>query len=189
MKEEWKYIEGYDDKYSISSYGNIRRNYVLTKWGSKTESKVPIKINKDRNGYLKCDLIQYGGKRKGCLLHRLVAQTFIPNPNGYKEINHIDGNKENNNINNLEWCSRSYNIRHAIDTGLLRPCQGKTHFRSKPVMQIDPNTKEVIRVWDSVNMATRALGGKRSYGGSHIWDVIKGKRHTCFGYEWKLFDE
>lgn len=187
--EIWKYIEGYGDKYSISSYGNIKRNYVLTKWGTKVKSQTPIKIHKDRNGYLRCDLIQYGGKRKGRLLHRLVAKAFLSNPLNYKEINHIDGNKENNKVTNLEWCTRAYNIRHAVDTGLWKPKEGVNHFRSKPVMQIDPTTKEIIKVWDSVNMATRALGGKRSYGGSHIWDVIKGKRHTCFGYEWKLFDK
>lgn len=187
--EKWKYVKGYEDKYSISSYGNLKRNYTKIINGKKIKSTQPIKIYTDKNRYLRCDLISYEGKRKSALIHRLVAQEFILNPNNYNEINHIDGNKSNNRIDNLEWCNRAYNMRHASNNNLLRPPSGNQHFRSKAVCQIDPNTNKVVKIWESVNMATRALGGRRSYGGSHIWDVIKGKRKTCFGYKWKLFDE
>lgn len=60
------------------------------------------------------------GKRATCLLHRLIAETFLPNPEGFPIVNHLDGNKKNNSVSNLEWCSYSMNNQHAVDTGLRR---------------------------------------------------------------------
>jgi hypothetical protein len=59
------------------------------------------------------------GKTYRKYIHRMVAEAFIPNPHGYSEVNHIDGDKSNNHVSNLEWCSRSYNIKHALKKGLL----------------------------------------------------------------------
>lgn len=65
------------------------------------------------------------GKRTTCLLHRLIAETFLPNPEGFPVVNHIDGNKKNNSVSNLEWCSYSRNNQHAVDTGLRKPTPKK----------------------------------------------------------------
>ncbi len=68
--------------------------------------------------YYRVPLTDVNHNRKYYLVHRLVAETFIPNPNKFKDVNHKDGNKLNNNVNNLEWCTRSYNLIHAYNNGL-----------------------------------------------------------------------
>ena len=98
-------IRGYPD-YDIDEKGNVRNKHGKC-----------LKPGKSRKGYLCVYLYDKFHKRKGFSVHRLVAETFIPNPKHLKEINHIDGNKENNCIENLEWCTSSENIQHAIKMG------------------------------------------------------------------------
>lgn len=100
-----------NDKYLITSKGDI---YRLIKHGKRVfELQAKRKHN---NEYLRGVI-----DGKDVYIHRLVAEAFIPNPHNYKEINHIDGNKENNNAENLEWCSRKQNCIHAYKTGLRKP--------------------------------------------------------------------
>ena len=82
-------------------------------------------------GYVHVSLAYLQGYSKPFLVHRLVAQTFIPNPDNKPQINHIDGNKQNNNVNNLEWCTRAENQLHAFETGLQSSIQGEDHALSK----------------------------------------------------------
>lgn len=82
-------------------------------------------------GYVHVSLVYTKGKSKPFLMHRLVAQTFIPNPENKPQINHIDGNKENNHITNLEWCTSSENRQHAIQTGLHKAVQGEDQWMAK----------------------------------------------------------
>lgn len=96
--EIWKKINGYYN-YEVSNYGRI-----------KSKNKI-LKPQLKGNGYLQVSLCA-NGKCKTFILHRLVAKTFIPNPNNYKEVNHKDENKYNNNVSNLEWCTRSYNMKY-----------------------------------------------------------------------------
>ena len=104
----WKDIKNYEGLYTINENGEIKN--------SKGELR---KINYAKNGYCIIDLYKHN-IRKTYFVHRLVAEAFIPNPNNYKLINHIDGDKNNNNIKNLEWCTYSYNNKHAIDNKLRR---------------------------------------------------------------------
>lgn len=101
-----KKIEGYEN-YSISEDGRVYN----TKFGRN------IKHNLNSIGYSRVSLSNKG-KQKQLLVHRLVAQAFIPNPNNLPEVNHKDGNKRNNNVDNLEWTTRSENEEHAYRTGL-----------------------------------------------------------------------
>lgn len=103
--KEFKQID-YNNNYLINKEGKVYSLYT---------NKF-IKPTKSKSGYL---YITFNDNKK-IRLHRLIALAFIPNPNNYLEINHIDGNKENNNINNLEWCSREQNRKHAIKLGLLK---------------------------------------------------------------------
>lgn len=99
--QNWKFIDGYEGLYKISPTGDV--------WSCrKNRLKIPSEQN---NGYMLVFLVK-DGKRKACLIHRLVAQTYIDNPCNLAEVNHVDGNKKNNKVSNLEWCSRSDNLKH-----------------------------------------------------------------------------
>ena len=106
--ERWSSIP--NTHYSISSEGRVRNDET-----NKIKS-----MDATSDGYHKVDLYS-NGKRTSVRVHRLVAEAFIPNPNELPQINHIDGNKENNNINNLEWVNNSQNMIHAYRTGLATP--------------------------------------------------------------------
>lgn len=97
----------YSDQYEVSSDGHIRN--------SKTKRILREFIGND--GYLRT---QFDGKTR--LVHRVVAETFLENPINLPEVNHIDGNKQNNSVYNLEWCSRNYNLKHAYSVGLRSAC-------------------------------------------------------------------
>ena len=110
--EIWKDIP--ELPYEISSLGNVRRK-ANAKYKYKRGGYVKPYIN--NKGYL-CINLWNEGKCYKRQVHRLIAQAFIPNPNQLNEINHIDGNPKNNSINNLEWCTHQYNMKHSWDTGL-----------------------------------------------------------------------
>ncbi len=104
--EEWKDIPGYNGDYQSSTLGNVR---------NKSGKILKQRINKHRSNY---KLIRFYGKSPFLKVHRLIALTFIPNPNNKPEVNHINGNKEDNNIQNLEWVTRKENVNHAKNSGL-----------------------------------------------------------------------
>lgn len=109
--EVWKDIKGYEGLYQISDYGRIKSFYRTT-----THTRI-LKERTHRDGYLYVGLYK-NGKTTTAKSHRLVALYFIPNPENKPQVNHKDGNKLNNNVENLEWCTAAENARHAVDTGL-----------------------------------------------------------------------
>lgn len=116
MQEVWKDIKGYEGLYQISNLGNVK-SLKRKSLNFKCE-KDKILINcKTSQGYEKVMLCK-NKQVKNQMIHRLVAKAFIPNPNNLLEINHIDGDKTNNKVSNLEWCTRSENIKHAYELGL-----------------------------------------------------------------------
>jgi hypothetical protein len=112
----WKQIEG--SEFMISSRGDVVGRKGL-----------PIKRFKTQ-GYWRLNVFQYGRYRR-LYLHRLMALAFLPNPKNLPQINHIDGDKENYSIDNLEWCDQSHNIRHAYDMGLKVGIKGSKNGRAK----------------------------------------------------------
>lgn len=111
MEEIWEDIEGYKGEYAISNLGRIK----------SIKNNIVMKPMLATNGYLVACL-WHNGKQKKIVIHRLVAQAFVPNPNNYNEVNHIDENKTNNKADNLEWCTHKYNmnygdIKHKISQG------------------------------------------------------------------------
>ena len=112
MSEEWRDIEGYEGFYQISNLGNVKS---LTNRSNHKEEKI-LKLNTNGKYYLVN--ICKNTKKKTLLIHRLVAKAFIDNPNNLPQINHINGNKLDNRVENLEWCTCRENIIHSIKTGL-----------------------------------------------------------------------
>ena len=117
MKEIWKPIKGFENKYEVSNLGNVRSldRYSRGKSGSRKFVKGKVLKPQSASGYLQVYLL-LDGKQKWFKIHRLVADAFIPNPNHLPLINHIDGNTLNNNECNLEWCDCRYNVIHGIIT-------------------------------------------------------------------------
>ena len=116
--EIWKDIEGYENKYQISNLGNVKSLETWT--GDKYIWREKILKNMVYgNGYYYVCLSK-NGKVKKYKVNRLVAQAFIPNPDNKPFTNHIDGDKLNNNVDNLEWCTQSENMKHASMIGLRK---------------------------------------------------------------------
>ncbi len=111
--EIWKDIEGYEGKYQISNLGRIKK---INKTSLNEEHYLKPYVN--QRGY--CTVKLFKTVRKEERIHRLVAQAFISNPENKTEVNHIDGNKQNNTTANLEWTTPEENVRHAFKTGLNR---------------------------------------------------------------------
>lgn len=130
MKELWKPIKGYEGLYEVSNQGRVKSLGRKTKNGFHHRVKI-LKFSIHTDDYLQVILYK-NKKRKTYKVHRLVAENFIENPNEYKEVNHINGNKKNNTVNNLEWCTRKQNMIHAGETGLL----SKESFRDIPVKAV-----------------------------------------------------
>lgn len=123
MIEIWKDIEDYEGLYKVSNLGRVKR-LERTDSNGRTLKEMIMKTNKngdEKKGYYERVYLSKDGIKKQMRVHRLVAQSFIPNPDNKQQVNHIDGNKLNNNVNNLEWVTGSENLKHAIDIGLYKP--------------------------------------------------------------------
>lgn len=165
MEEEWKYIKGFEC-YQVSNLGNVR--HVIN--GTLKFHIV--------NGYLKVGLYNSMTKQKKYFrVHRLVAEAFIPNPNNYPEVNHIDENKHNNCVINLEWCTREQNIEHSINTGT---------FKVRKVCQCDMKGN-LINIFDSASEAERATGISRT----HVCKVALERpgHKSAGGYLWVEYNK
>lgn len=162
MEEIWKNIEGFEGLYQISNYGNVKS----LKYGKESI----LKPRKNKDGYLRVGLY-INGKGKDYTIHRLVALYFIPNNDLFKtQINHKDENKENNNVNNLEWCDAVYNTNYG----------NRNKKISKQVNQYDL-TGNFIRSFPSTKEIERQLG----FANNNIGACCNGKRKTAYGFIWE----
>jgi hypothetical protein len=124
-KEEWRDVTGYEGLYQVSNLGRVKSFPCPGNYG-RSGIRTPITHYKGYKWlYLSKDKEKHNFK-----IHRLVAMAFIPNPNNYPQVNHKNGIKDDNYVENLEWCNNSQNIQHAYDTGLAQG-KGEKHFRSK----------------------------------------------------------
>ena len=136
--EQWKDIEGYDGVYQVSDLGRVRSR-------KSGEWKV-MSASKNRKGYLRLDL-SIDGKRKNASVHRLVAQAFIPNDDESKnQVNHKDENKENNRVDNLEWCTAQYNSTYN-DIHHRRRHSQLIRDKIKPLYRPDLSNKQNIEMF------------------------------------------
>lgn len=115
-EEIWKDIKDYEGLYQVSNLGRVKRVEHKRCDRNQLYKEKLIKLQTYKCGYLYVGLWK-NSKRKHHRVHRLVAEAFMPNPNNYPVINHIDSNIKNNNVNNLEWCTQSHNIKESFRLG------------------------------------------------------------------------
>lgn len=123
------------------------------------------------------------GKEECKSVHRIVAETFLENKYDNFVINHIDGNKINNRVENLEWCSQAYNIRNAFETGLNKPKTKGEHHLSRKVKQYDVYNN-YIKTWDCIKDIQQELGFKSS----NISACCRSEMKSAYGYKWKYVE-
>lgn len=168
MQEEWKRMIYHDkdlgDFYLVSNLGQIK--------GVKSGKVRSRNINHE--GYYFVGISLGNRQTKSCIkVHRAVAETFIANPNNYPVINHIDGNKLNNCVDNLEWCTQADNTRHAWDNGLITPKRGVDNHWSKLTSEDVKYIREHYILGDNM-YGTRGLA--RKFGVTH--EVIRKVIHN-----------
>ncbi len=131
--ETWIAVIGFEDFYEVSDMGNVRSSdrTIKNNFGTFTQPGRTLKGNINKAGYVKQTLTDSNKKQHTVLVHRLVAQAFLSNPENKKNVNHKDGDKSNNKLSNLEWATNSENVKHAIDTGLLRVRKGQEIYFAK----------------------------------------------------------
>lgn len=180
MNEVWKDVEGYEGLYQVSNLGRVKSLQRITKirHAIRIEKEKILKQHKNiKSGYMYVYLSN-NGKNKGFRIHRLVAETFIPNPNDLPQINHKDENKENNNVDNLEWCTAKYNCNY----GSFIEKNKKAKY--KKIIQYDLKCN-YINTWNSVKEASIKL----NILNTSISKCLKEKRNKAGGYIWKYFEE
>lgn len=165
--EHWKVVEGTYGALEVSDLGRVKSNL--------RDGRI-LKTSADSKGYLRLRMT-IKRKRYAFKVHRLVAEAFIPNPEGKPQVNHIDGDKTNNSAANLEWVSNKENAHHAIANGLwenvYKASLKENESRKRPIIAM----KDGVSIsFDSISDAERYIGSR------HITDVLKGKRKQAKGY-------
>ena len=164
----WKKFicEGQETDYSVSTEGEVRKdttNYILSQSSQQDYKFVGLIIN---------------GKQKRMRVHRMVALAFIDNPDNKPYVNHINGNRSDNNVENLEWVTPSENTQHAVDTGLFKS------GRARAVVQYNLNGEQMA-TFESASEAARQTGGSQS----KITMCCRRQRDSANDYQWRYYDD
>ena len=161
--EVWRDIENYEGLYQISNFGRVKSLHY--------EREKILKLSNAKDGYLQITLQNKGGK--SFQIHRLVANAFIPNPNNFSQVNHIDENKKNNKAKNLEWCTPLYNIRYG--NGIKK----RAINRGTSVIGVDEEGSEV-------QFYSLTEAGRNGFDSSAVLKCCKGIRNHHKGHSWKF---
>ena len=159
----WKDIYGYEGLYQVSDTGEVMN--VMT-------GKI-LKAYKEKSGYLRVGLYK-DENEKSFRVHRLVAEAFIPNPFNLPEVNHKSENKQDNRVENLEYCDRKYNINYGTRNDKVAEKVSKTVFQFSKI-------GEFIREWCSVSEIDRQLG----FDFRNVSACCRGERKSSYGFIWK----
>lgn len=169
IKEEWKFIDGYDDKYMVSNMGRIKKKSI------KTGTYVIANLNLNKKGYLIYTFYKDGIAR--CMLiHRLVAKYFIPNPNNLPIVNHINENKADARYFNLEWCSQKYNM----NVGTVKERKVKSLLSNSDVMLRKVVLLNTGEIFSNINRAYMDTG-------IPIEDILNSCNNSTFIHNTKTF--
>ena len=175
MSEIWKDVVGYEGYYQVSNLGNVKsiERTIVCKDGTRKKLKERIlKQVSNWRGYL---VVELSTKDKGKIysIHRLVAQAFIPNPENKPQVNHKDENKNNNCVENLEWCDNWVNSHYGTRNERI------ANYRKKKINQYDLEGN-FIKEWASIKEVKEQLG----YSCSAISACVIGRQKTAYGYVW-----
>lgn len=170
MQEVWKDISGYEGIYMVSNFGRIKslKRKCECYGGVRSVPERIIKVSHNKRGYKHVCLHRYGIS-KNHDLHRIIATAFIPGWFAGAVVNHKDGVKGNNNIDNLEWVTIGYNNFHAKELGLLRPRNGINHERS---IRVIDNTTGIE--YESISAMAHAMSKSRSF----LYSILKGRKRN-----------
>lgn len=176
MFEEWRDIKGYEGLYQVSNLGRVRSldRIIKFKSSSRFHKGQIISIKNSKTGYCLVNLHR-NSKQKMFLIHRLVAQAFIDNPEDLPCVNHKDENKLNNQVDNLEWCTYQYNTSYG--TTIKRIAEKL----SIPILQYDLYGN-FIREYNSITDATKCLSLNSR---TNIWNALNGICKSSGGFIWK----
>ena len=166
--EQWKEITNFEGIYEVSSLGQVRRIHK-----DNRSSKYKVLSQDTLRRYKKVTLFKSGvGYKKQ--VHRLVAEAFIPNPLNLEQVNHKDENPSNNNVDNLEWCSRIYNMNYGT-------CANRIGLANSKRVTMFSKSHEKIETFKSIIDAERNTG----ISNGSIGDCLHGRRKTAGGYIWE----
>lgn len=169
-REVWRAVPGYEGKYEVSSRGRLR---ALARKADGRDWLVPardLKLTQHKHGYLHCGLSK-NGYQQYHLVHRLVAAAFLsPTPNS-TEVNHKDGDKKNNRLDNLEWVTGSENQKHSYKLGLRKPMRGSLHKRAI----LTEEQVRWIHAWSREGFSQSTIGAAFEIGQSHVSGIVRGK--------------
>jgi hypothetical protein len=179
-KEVWKDVENYEGLYCVSNMGRIKslsrkRLINKTKMSYHLMPERVLVIKKDKNGYCHVTLCKENIK-KTFWLHRIVLKHFIENINNLPQINHKNGNKSDNRVENLEWCTSKYNYCESVRLGLRKNGPRKPYKNSKKIAQIKDG--KIVKIFENRASAVREFGGKT---------INVGSSKRCYGYHWQYF--
>jgi hypothetical protein len=188
--EVWKDValEPWGEFYEISNLGRVRSKDRSSKkrlmdgtlQNFFNKGKI-LKLRFTQSGYARVNFCHSQNGSKDAYVHRIVFMTFVGNPTSLDmQINHKNGNKGDNRLENLEWVTPSENIYHAHNTGLIKRRFGKDHNASKKVQQLSVDG-ELIQEFDAINDIDRMT----KFNGSYIISALKGRRETAYGFKWK----
>lgn len=176
--ENWRDVAGYEGLYKVSDKGRV---YSIP----RPSTKGGLLNIRCARGY-KLVSLSKDGTEKSLPVHRIVLTAFVPNRLGKPQVNHIDGDKANNKLENLEWATQSENQLHAYSIGLQKPNVREAHKvrheqTKRKIAQLDMNGKE-LQVFNSIKEAAKHIGKD---DGTHISAVARGKRNSTGGFKWK----
>lgn len=169
LREIWDNVRGYEGTYLVSTYGRVLsapRNGTKSEWHIMSPHYV--------RGYIQYELSKNNATR-AIKAHRIVAEAFLPNPENKREINHIDGDKHNNSLDNLEWVTPSENHLHA------------SYVLKKGIRRVNQLSRDgkLLNIWSSIKEAGKAL----NICSGDISRAAAGKRQTAGGYKWRYAEE
>lgn len=185
---EWKPVKEYEGLYEVSENGEIRScdryiNTDILHVKSRLIKGKIIRQNKKRAGYRTVDLCR-DGKVKTTLVHRIVAEAFIPNPDGLRFVNHKDSNRENNAAGNLEWVTSSENRKHGINQGFVSfPANKLICVETGRIFERPQRAAEWIK-----EKHPERINGTLRVAAHNIRAACKGARHSAYGFTWEYYE-